>query len=61
MSNKKDEKEKVYSVHRDNIINFPKPPPSSDDSRKKDVESRTRHTIHFEPDWDGWTDDSKDS
>ena len=58
---KKHGKEKIHSIHRDNIIDFPKPPPSSDGGRKEDVESGPRYTIHFEPDWDGWTDDPEDS
>jgi len=58
---KKHGKEKIHSIHRDNVINFPKPPPSSDESGKEDVGIGSRHEIHFEPDWDEWTDDSKDS
>jgi len=54
-------KEKIHSINRDNIINFPKSSPSGNGSRKKDVEPGPRYTINFEPDWDGWEDDPKDS
>ena len=58
---KKNGKAKIHVIHRDNVINFPKPPPPGDESRKKDVESGSRYTVHFEPHWDGWTDDPEDS
>ena len=54
-------KDKIHPKNRDNIIMFPKPPPSGDSSRKKDVESEPRYTIHFEPDWDTNEHDPKDS
>ena len=45
-------KKDIHSEVRDNIIEFPKPSTPSSNSSKKDVESGSRHTIHFEPDWD---------
>ena len=58
---KKNGKKDIHSVGGDNVINFPKPPPPSDESRKKDVESGSRYTVHFEPDWDTDQDDPPDS
>ena len=58
---KKNEKKDIHSVGGDNIIYFPKPPPPSRGRGKKDVESGTRYTINFEPDWDTDKDDPSDS
>ena len=54
-------KDKIHPKNRDNIIMFPKPPPSSDSSRKKDVGIEPRYTINFQPDWDTDSDNSEDS
>ena len=54
-------KEKIHSKNRDNIIMFPKPPPSGGSSRKKDVGIEPRYTINFEPDWDIDIDNPEDS
>ena len=54
-------KKDIHSEVRDNIIEFPKPSTPSSSSSKKDVESGSRHTIHFEPDWDTDEDNSTDS
>ena len=54
-------KKEIHSINRGNVIEFPKPPSSGDSSRKKDVESEPRYTIHFEPDWDTNEHDPKDS
>ena len=59
--NKKNGKKDIHIVGGDNIINFPKPPTSRNSRGKKDVEFRSRYTIHFEPDWDTNEDDPSDS
>ena len=58
---KKNEKKEVHSKDRDNVIPFPKPSTPSRSRGKKDVGSGEGYTIHFEPDWDGWGDDPKNS
>ena len=57
----KNEKKDIHSEDRGNVIPFPKSPTPSSSSSKKDVGSGERYTIHFEPDWDGWGDDTEDS
>ena len=58
---KQDGKKDIHSVGGDNVINFPKPSTPRSSRSKKDVESRTRLTINFEPDWDTDQDDPPDS
>ena len=61
MMSNKNAKEKISTVGGDNIIKFPKPPPSSDSRGEEDVEFGSRLTIHFEPDWDTDKEDPTDS
>ena len=58
---KDNEKQKIHSKNRSNIIKFPKPSTPSGSGGKKDVESGARYTINFEPDWDTDDDDPKNS
>ena len=58
---KQDGKKNIHSVGGDNVINFPKPSTPRSSRSIKDVESRTRLTINFEPDWDTDQDDPPDS
>ena len=58
---KKSDKKNIHNKTGDNIIQFPKPPTSSNGSGKKDVESGERLTFYFTPDWDTSGDDSEDS
>ena len=58
---KKNETKKVHVVGGDNVINFPKPPPLSREGSEEDVDTGSRLTIHFEPDWDTNEDDTPDS
>jgi len=58
---KKNGKKEVHSIGRDNVIPFPKSSTPSSSSSKKDVESRTRLTINFEPDWDTDQEDPPNS
>ena len=58
---KQDGKKDIHSVGGDNVIKFPKPSTPSSSSSEEDVGGGERYTIHFEPDWDGWGDDSEDS
>jgi len=48
----KNGKKDIHSQDRDNVIPFPKSSPSGSRSSEKDVESGSRYTINFEPDWD---------
>jgi len=59
--NKKNGKKDIHIVSGDNVIPFPKPSTLSRSRSKKDVESRARYTIHFEPDWDTNEEDPSDS
>ena len=61
MKSTKNGKQKIHTIGGDNVINFPKPSAPSSSSSEEDVGSGEGYTIHFEPDWDGWGDDSKDS
>ena len=54
-------KKDIHSISRDNVIPFPKSSTPSSSRSKKDVESRTRLTINFEPDWDTDKDNPPDS
>tara|TARA_R110001599_G_scaffold219289_1_gene417607 strand:+ start:995 stop:1183 length:189 start_codon:yes stop_codon:yes gene_type:complete len=54
-------KKETDTIGGDNVIKFPKPPPLSRGSGKKDVEAGSRLTIHFEPDWDSDEDNPPDS
>ena len=61
MMSKNDEKKDIHSKDRDNVIPFPKPPTPGSSSSEEDVGGGERYTINFEPDWDGWGNDPKDS
>ena len=61
MMSKQNGKKGIHSIVRDNVIPFPKPSTPSSSRGEEDVGGGERYTIHFEPDWDGWGDDSEDS
>ena len=58
---KKSDKKNIHNKVGDNVIKFPKSPPSSDGGSETDVESGEGLTFYFTPDWDTSGDDPEDS